>query len=125
MTKLLTSRAKQLRKDSTEAERKLWQKLKSKQLAGLKFRRQQPIGRYIVDFVSFEKRLVIELDGSQHASNNQKDHDRLRDGWLRGEGYRVLRFWNKQALDDIETIWEEIGSYCTPSPYPLPPREGR
>ena len=70
-------------------------------MEGIKFRRQQPIGDYIVDFVAFEKRLVIEVDGGQHAEE-EKDNDMRRDEWLRSQGFRVLRFWNTEVLQNLE-----------------------
>jgi very-short-patch-repair endonuclease len=98
------SRAKQLRKHMTDAERALWRHLRSRQLSGHKFRRQQPIGQYVVDFVCLEKRLVIELDGGQHAETDQASYDDERTAWLEQNGYRVLRFWNHEVLRSIETI---------------------
>ncbi len=74
-------------------------------MEGLKFRRQQPIGSYIVDFVCFSKMLVIEVDGGQHAENEK---DKQRDAWLRGEGFKVLRFWNNEVLQNIEGVLETI-----------------
>jgi len=102
----LSTLAKNLRKNSTDAERALWQQLRAKQLSGIKFRRQQPINKYIVDFVSFEKRVIIELDGGQHAENAQEDHE--RDGILSEEGFKVLRFWNNEVLENLEGVLEKI-----------------
>jgi len=90
----LTRLAKNLRANSTNAERLLWQHLRSRQLESTKFRRQQPIGGYIVDFVSFEDKLIVELDGSRHAEHQESD--RQRDQWLTSQGFRVLRFWNNE-----------------------------
>ena len=92
----------------TDAERVLWRELRSRQLAGYKFRRQQPLGRYIVDFVCLEKRFVIELDGGQHARNDQACYDSQRTLWLEENGYRVLRFWNHDVLQSIEAIKQAI-----------------
>lgn len=100
------SLAKALRKNSTDAERLLWKYLKAKQFEEVKFKRQVPIGDYIVDFVSFEKFIVIELDGSQHAIEKEKDI--VRDIWLNKEGFKVLRFWNNEVLDSIEGVLESI-----------------
>ena len=83
--------AKQLRSNMTDVETKLWQQLRAKRFEHYKFRRQVPIGPYIVDFVCFEKRLIIELDGSQHEGSS---YDVKRDAWLRSQDFRVLRFWN-------------------------------
>jgi very-short-patch-repair endonuclease len=96
--------ARQLRKDLTEAEKYLWYVLRSKNL-GIKFRRQAVIGRYIVDFVCFEKRLIIEVDGEQHAENSV---DTTRDQRLRQEGFKVLRFWNHEVLGNREGVVGEI-----------------
>ena len=96
------SKARELRKNPTECEQALWRHLRKRQLGGYKFRRQQPIGQYIVDFVSFEGRVVIELDGGKHSE--QIDYDSKRTVWLEAQGYRVLRFWNNQVLQEIEAI---------------------
>lgn len=93
-----------LRKNMTEAEKKLWSKIRNKNL-GMKFRRQQPIGNYIVDFVCFEKKLIIEIDGGEHMESKT---DEERDKILRGEGYKVLRFWNNEVLKNIEGVLEII-----------------
>ena len=87
-----------LRKGATDAENRLWFHLKGKHLEGIKFRRQEPIGNYIVDFVAFEKRLIIEIDGGQHADENEKHNNIERDEWLNSQGFRVLRFWNNEVL---------------------------
>ncbi len=91
--------AKHLRKNMTEVEKKLWQELRAKRFEGFKFRRQVPIGNYIVDFICHEHKLILELDGSQHEGSN---YDVKRDHYLKTEGFRVLRFWNidvNQAMD--------------------------
>jgi len=75
---------------------------------GVKFRRQQPIGKYIVDFVSFEKRIVIEVDGGQHS----EEVDKERDQWLNNEGFKVLRFWNNEVLKNTEGVFEVIRDRC-------------
>ena len=106
--------AKRLRKTSTDAEALLWSYLRNKQLDGLKFRRQQPIGKYVVDFVCQEKKIVIELDGGLHSK--AKPRDKQRDDWLRKEGYKVLRIWNKELFEDLEAALEFISANCSPSP---------
>ena len=78
----------------TEAEKKIWYRVRDKQL-GVKFRRQQPIGNYVVDFVCFGKKLVIEIDGGEHFESSR---DKIRDKWFQEQGYKVLRFWNNDAL---------------------------
>ena len=110
MASKLTKNAKSLRKNATKAEALLWSKIRSRQLEGIKFRRQQPIDNYIVDFVSFEKRIVIELDGGQHA--DQKKEDQQRDKRLTDDGYTVLRFWNNDVFENIDFILETIRLNC-------------
>jgi very-short-patch-repair endonuclease len=123
--------AKTNRKKLTDTERFLWKYLRSKQLEGFKFKRQQPIKRFIVDFICFEKKVIIELDGGQHAL--QKDKDLQRDKWFEEQGFTVLRFWDNDVLTNIEGVLEVIRkSLLSPSPisaetitdYPLPSREG-
>jgi len=84
----------------------LWRRLRRRQLLGRKFRRQQPLGRYIVDFVCLEARLVIEVDGSQHLE--QQSYDGARRRWLERQGYRVLRFWNNEVLAETDAVVETI-----------------
>ena len=120
-----TSLARQLRKNSTVAERKLWRYLRSRSLAGFKFVRQEPIGPYVADFVCREKRLVIEVDGGQHAGNKR---DAVRDHWLVEHRYRVLRFWNNEVLGNIEGVWDTIFAAASAAapPHPtLSPHAGR
>jgi len=103
---MTTARARQLRGNSTDAERRLWSKLRRKQLDGFRFRRQSPIGSYYVDFICLEKRLAVEIDGGQHAI--QQDADAKRTRWLEGEGYRVIRFWNNDVLGNLDGVLESI-----------------
>ena len=110
MTARLTKLAKSLRKQSTHAESILWNKLRAKQLKGIKFRRQQPIGGFIVDFISFKKRIIIELDGGQHAERKQEDKE--RDLQLSKSGYRVLRFWNNEVIENVDGVMEIIRKKC-------------
>jgi len=100
MTTSKTERARQLRHRQTDAESKLWQYLRNRQLSGVKFRRQVPLGRYVVDFLSDAQKLIIELDGGHH----NVDTDRERTEWLESEGYRVIRFWNNEVTDNIEGV---------------------
>ena len=102
MTSNLIKHSKSLRKNSTKAEKILWSKIRASQLEGIKFRRQQPIENYIVDFVSFEKRLIIELDGGQHSTNKAKD--RKRDALLVEKGFIVLRFWNNEVFENLDGV---------------------
>ena len=103
---MTTNRARSLRKNPTDAERALWKHLRLHQLGDHKFRRQQPIGHYIVDFVCLEKRLVIELDGGHHPQ--QVDSDLARSVWLEQQGFRVIRFWNNQVLNEIDAVKSTI-----------------
>ena len=100
--------ARKLRREQTDAERMLWSRLRNRWLDGVKFRRQQPIGPYVVDFVSFSRKLVIELDGSQHAETEPKKRDDARTRWLTERGYRVLRFWNNEVLVSTDSVLEMI-----------------
>jgi very-short-patch-repair endonuclease len=110
--------ARELRKNLTDAERRLWQQLKRRQIATVKFRRQQPIGPFIVDFVCFERRVIIEVDGGQHAE--QVPYDEQRTGWLEAQGYRVLRFWNNDVLANTEAVAQAILDAVEQRIYPPP-----
>ena len=94
-----------MRSEMTDAERVLWQQLRAHRLDGLRFRRQTPIGRYIVDFVCHECRLIVELDGGQHAESQR---DVTRDHWLESKGFRVLRFWNSDVFKNREEVLKTI-----------------
>ena len=120
------NRARRLRKNPTEAERLLWQHLRLRQFGGHKFRRQQPLGRYIVDFVCLERRLVVEVDGGQHSEQGQAAYDAQRSVWLQQEGFRVLRFWDHEVLRQLEAVKEAIGRAlgCVESPLLNPPPQG-
>jgi very-short-patch-repair endonuclease len=100
------NRSRELRKNMTEAEQTLWRHLRLRQVDGYKFRRQQPIGKYIVDFVSFKKKLIIEVDGGHHS--DQVLYDLERSAWLEGQGFRVLRFWDNQVLKETDAVKEMI-----------------
>jgi very-short-patch-repair endonuclease len=100
-----TAQAKALRSNMTDAERRLWYFLRAHRFQSTKFKRQVAIGKYIVDFVCFEKHLVIEVDGSQHADN---EADRLRTRWLEDQGFRVLRFWNNEVLKNTSGVLDTI-----------------
>jgi very-short-patch-repair endonuclease len=112
--------ARQLRKEMTDAERWLWYELRAKRFAEKKFRGQAPIGDYIVDFVCHEARLIVELDGGQHALLVDKDN--ARTAWLNSRGFRVLRFWNSRVFEEsdevLETIWNALR--VVPSPQTSP-----
>jgi len=111
--------AKALRKTQTDAEQKLWYHLRAHRFMGKKFKRQKPIGRYVVDFVCLEEKLIIELDGGQHADH--VDYDQVRDAWLENEGYTVLRFWNNELMNEMEAVLERIWFALSPSPSPPAP----
>ena len=101
---------KSLRKTQTDAESLLWYHLRNRNLDGFKFRRQHILKGYIVDFVCLEKKLIIELDGSQHAM--RQAYDNVRTQKLQNDGFKVLRFWNNEILDNIEGVWEVIHHNC-------------
>lgn len=103
--------ARELRQKQTEAERALWMRLRNKQLEGIKFRRQQPIGLYIVDFVSFERKLIVEINGGQHDAKEMGRRDEERITWLKERGYQVLRFWNNEVLMNMKGVLERIGEF--------------
>ena len=99
---------KKLRRQGTPSERVLWLKLRNNQLAGVKFRRQQPIGKYIVDFVSFDKKVIIEIDGGQHNEDRIAGQDEIRTAWLNSQGFQVIRFWNNEVLNNLEGVLFQI-----------------
>ena len=117
-------RARRLRRNPTDAEKKLWSLLRRKQLSGYRFRRQVPIGPYVVDFACLAAHLVIEVDGGQHAVS--VDKDRQRTAWLESRGYKVVRFWNNDVLGNpdgvLQTILRALGDETPPHPHPPPPR---
>ncbi len=100
--------AKRLRRDATQAEQKLWQQLRNRRLAGLKFRRQMPIGPYVVDFICLEQGLVIEVDGSQHGTLANQMHDEARTAYLNQQGFQVIRVWNNDVLSRMEVVLAHI-----------------
>jgi len=103
--------AKTLRKDMPSAERKLWARIRNKQLGGYRFRRQHTIGPYIADFACVETKIVIELDGDQHSFDDGA-RDAKRDAFIEGEGWRVLRFWNNDVYGNIDGVLEVILDAC-------------
>jgi len=103
----------------TDAERKLWFRIRNNQL-GVKFRRQQPIGNYIADFICFEKKLVIEIDGGEHLENKR---DEARDKWFRKQRFQILRFWNNEVLANLEGVLKIIKEKLSPSPLILSHQE--
>ena len=99
--------ARTLRRTMTDAEQQLWHYLRNRAFVGFKFRRQHPIGPYVADFACVERRLVVELDGSQHLESTR---DKCRDRWLESQGYRVLRFWNHEVFLEIDGVMEAVHS---------------
>lgn len=98
--------SKQLKAQMTDAEKLLWSKIRRKQLNGVKFCRQKIVGNYIVDFLSFEKKLIIELDGGQHA--DQVEYDKKRTAFLEQQGFTVIRFWNTEVLLETDSVLEQL-----------------
>ena len=123
----ITLLARNLRKAPTEAEKLLWKHLRLRHIEGFKFRRQAPVEDYIADFACLEKKLIIEVDGGQHA---ESEKDIKRDRWFKENGFKVLRFWNNEVLDNTEGVLEVIrgemlsSASNPPPPYP-PPSRGR
>lgn len=115
--------AQRLRKNLTEAEKKLWFQISKRQIDGLKFRRQYPVPPYIVDFVCLERSLIIEIDGGQHDMNKKKDEKRTQH--LKQEGFEVIRFWNNEVMGNIDGVLTVICEHLsTPTPT-LPRKRGR
>ena len=100
--------ARQLRQAETETEHIMWSWLRNRQINGAKFRRQQPLGVYCLDFVCFEKMLVVEIDGSQHANPTTLEKDQERTRWLETQGFRVLRFWNSDVKNNPDGVIVKI-----------------
>jgi very-short-patch-repair endonuclease len=114
---LYTGRARELRRNANEAEKRLWCHLRGKQIAGFKFRRQHAVGEYIGDFVCLRANLIVELDGDTHGDDDRQRRDALRTETLERAGFRVLRFWNDQVFTNIEGVTEEIwNALQRPSP---------
>ena len=110
-----------LRRNLTDAEQLLWKRLRDRQFNGHKFRRQHPFGDFILDFVCLEARLVIEIDGGQHMDS---EHDRTRDERLVQSGFQVMRFWNNQVLNELDSVLESIWNALEPHPHPSLPLQG-
>ncbi len=109
------ARCRELRQNATDAERLLWHLLRNRHLAGAKFRRQHPVGPYILDFYCAQARLAIELDGGQHSEAAQQRRDARRTRVLEAQGVRVLRFWNNEVLAETEAVLETIWNALTPT----------
>jgi len=121
-TQSVQQRARELRREQTSAEKMLWAELRRKQLYDLKFRRQHPIGTFIVDFCCVAKKLVVEVDGDSHAG--QAEYDRARTFWIEEKGYRVIRFTNEEVHQHLDAVLDEIACQCGVAecgPLPNPP----
>jgi 2-isopropylmalate synthase len=114
--------ARALRRNATDAERIMWRLLRDRRLDGVKFRRQVPIGPFVADFASIELRLVLEIDGGQHAESRS---DAARDRYLRANGWRVLRYWNNDVMKSREGVWESIQQAVALTPPLTRPLRGR
>ncbi len=104
----LKPRARQLRNEMTEAENKLWKHIRKKQISGIQFLRQRPIGQYIVDFYAPEAKIIIEVDGGHHFQDEDKEYDIIRDNYLEGLGLKVVRFANSEVLEHIDGVVQKI-----------------
>ncbi|MDH2915761.1 MAG: ATP-dependent RNA helicase HrpA, partial [Gallionella sp.] len=133
LPEILLTHARELRKNTTDTEQLLWNLLRDRQILDFKFRRQHPLGAYILDFYCHEAKLAVELDGGQHGEDAQLKHDEKRSAWLKEQGITVLRFWNNEALANTEGVLQTIfdwlsanASTSKPSltPPPLPVGEG-
>jgi very-short-patch-repair endonuclease len=106
---LAKTRARAMRREPTEAEKALWRLLRDRRLAETKWRRQFPLGDFIVDFVCLERRVIVECDGSQHAENSR---DEARDVWLRSQGFAIARFWNHEVLSERANVVDTVLARC-------------
>lgn len=113
----MKEKVRYLRQQQTDTERLLWSRLRNRQIAGCKFRRQYAIGSYIVDFICVERALVVEIDGGQHA--DQKVYDAQRTKYLESRGYMVIRFWNNEVLSNLDTVLNVIYEKLKDHPSPL------
>ncbi len=102
----VVAKARKLRRSSTDVERKLWHRIRDKQIDEFRFRRQRPIGKYIVDFVCLDAMLIVELDGGQHAEDAA--YDQKRTAFLESLGYRVLRFWNNEVIENMDGVLQRL-----------------
>ena len=120
-SKRLTARSRELRLNATDAERRLWSKLCARQVAGTRFNRQFPIGPFICDFVARSANLVNEVDGGQHVEAEEADVQRT--AYLKARGFRVIRFWNNDVLENTDGVVEAIAQVLADSPSPTPSRK--
>ena len=126
VTRTMRSRARSLRRDSTDAERIIWSALRAHRLNGASFRRQTPVGPYVADFLCHSAKLIVEIDGGQHFEPEQQKRDARRDVFLASKGYRILRFNNLDVMTNRHGVLETIAAAlaAAPSP-PLPRKRGR
>jgi very-short-patch-repair endonuclease len=117
-------RARELRKQMTEAEMRLWSYLRTLKAQGFHFRKQAPIGQYVVDFCCHTARLVIEVDGGQHGLPDDEAKDAERTKWLEGRGYHIVRYWNNDVISNLAGIVVDIEARLPDTPTPIPPRKG-
>jgi very-short-patch-repair endonuclease len=118
---MANERARQLRSNRTEAERQLWRQLRELKLAGFKFRQQVPIDYFIVDFACLSERLIVEVDGGTHSTDAELERDARRERYLQEQGFRVLRFWNSDVMQNMEGVMDTIvAALHTPTPDPSP-----
>lgn len=111
--------ARHLRRNRTSAERALWRRLRTLKVQGFKFRQQAPIDSYIVDFACLSQRLIVEVDGATHATDEERSRDATRQVYLEMQGFRVLRFWNDDVMRNIEGVMDQIVlTLVTPNPSP-------
>ena len=122
---ILRARARRLRREQTDAERTLWQGLRGRRLGGLKFRRQHPVGPYILDFYCAERRLAVELDGGQHNEAENRRRDEARTAFLEDRGVAVLRYSNLEALGQTGAVLEDIGRRAAERQPATPPKNRR
>ena len=115
----IVANARKLRRSSTDVEKKLWHRIRDKQIEDFRFRRQRPIGKFIVDFICIDARLIVELDGGQHAENALGDSKRTE--FLESLGYKVLRFWNNEVIENMEGVLERVREELLSTRSPTPP----
>ncbi len=120
----LKARRRELRDHQTDAEKVLWQRLRSKSLCGMKFFRQYSVGMYILDFYCPKTRLAIEVDGEQHMENEAREYDEIRTDYLESLGIEVIRFWNNEVIENIEGALQKIVERITPPNLPFNKGEG-
>ncbi|MBZ0132646.1 MAG: endonuclease domain-containing protein [Rhodocyclaceae bacterium] len=116
--------ARTLRRNQSEAERKLWHHLRDRRLDGWKFRRQHPVGPYVLDLYCTDANLVIEIDGGQHDDDEHRQHDEKRTAYLVSQGLKVMRFWNNEVMENTLGVLETIREALGPSPQPSPRTRG-